>query len=182
VVDDVDIKEKKERADRQQRRLISDGTSHGQPMDGIGKDRLGKVRLGYDSIGNEHIIVDSIESSTPTFKFASQFSSAEFRATKYLIDLMIKNNPKVKVPKPETKQFEVWCESMDKLHRIDKMSWDDIKTIVDFSQNDQFWQSNILSTSKLREKKDTLILQLSRNKPKDTFGRQMEEMKGWDLG
>ena len=47
VVPDVELLEAKERADR---KLINDGTSHGQPMVGIGKDRLGKDRLGKDRL------------------------------------------------------------------------------------------------------------------------------------
>ncbi|EJO5348379.1 hypothetical protein NRP93_002503 [Clostridium botulinum] len=45
VIPDVPLMESKERADRKKY-----GTSQGQPMDGIGKDRLGKV-IGKDNIG-----------------------------------------------------------------------------------------------------------------------------------
>jgi len=125
------------------------------------------------------IVEDSKES--PTFKFADDFNSAQFRCVKYLITAMQKNNPSVKVPKPETKSFDTWCDSIDKLNRIDNISWEQIKQLIDFSQNDNFWKSNILSASKLREKKDTLILQSKRTEKNDPFTKQIEDMKGWDI-
>ena len=42
IVGDVELIERRERADRKKPILLTDGTSQGQPMDGIGKDRLGK--------------------------------------------------------------------------------------------------------------------------------------------
>ncbi|MDD7374044.1 MAG: hypothetical protein PUG61_09600 [Sarcina ventriculi] len=42
VVPDIELLEPKERADR---KVLNNGTSHGQPMDSIGKDRLGKDRI-----------------------------------------------------------------------------------------------------------------------------------------
>lgn len=46
IVGDVEIKEKKERADRRKQILLTDGTSQGQPTDGIGKDSVVKSRKG----------------------------------------------------------------------------------------------------------------------------------------
>lgn len=46
VIPDASLLEPKERADRKKY-----GTSQGQPMDGIGKDRLGKVSIGKGNIG-----------------------------------------------------------------------------------------------------------------------------------
>jgi hypothetical protein len=51
VVGDVDIKQKKERADR--RKLLEIGTSQGQPKDGIGKVSLGKGSSGKVSKSND---------------------------------------------------------------------------------------------------------------------------------
>lgn len=49
-----------------------------------------------------------------------------------------------------------WHQAMDKLSRIDGYTPDQITQVIDWSQQDQFWSSNILSASKLREKFDTL--------------------------
>ena len=48
IIPEVELLEKKPRADRLPKPMDVHGTSQGQPMDGIGKDRLGKDRLGKD--------------------------------------------------------------------------------------------------------------------------------------
>lgn len=50
IVPWIELVEPKERADRKNRHI--GGTSHGQPMDGTGKDRIGKVSLVENSIDN----------------------------------------------------------------------------------------------------------------------------------
>lgn len=55
VVPEVELLEKKDRADVKKttgRPVDVQWTTNGQPMDGIGKDRLGKVSIGKDSIDN----------------------------------------------------------------------------------------------------------------------------------
>ena len=58
VIPEVEILEKKPRADRLPKQMDVHGTSHGQPMDGIGKDRLGKVSLDKDNIPIEEEYVN----------------------------------------------------------------------------------------------------------------------------
>ena len=54
VIPEVQLLESKERADRKKEdieiSMFEGGTSHGQPMDGIGQVRLGKVRIMIDLI------------------------------------------------------------------------------------------------------------------------------------
>ncbi|WP_146070939.1 hypothetical protein [Arthrobacter sp. B1805] len=49
-----------------------------------------------------------------------------------------------------------WKQAADRLIRIDGYTPDQIRQVIDWSQHDEFWQGNILSMSKLREKFDTL--------------------------
>ena len=42
-------------------------------------------------------------------------------------------------------------------------SWQEIRDLIDFSQDDDFWRANILSAGKLREKCVQLENQMSRN-------------------
>ena len=53
VIPDIEILGKKPRADRQPKMIDNNGTSQGQPMDGIGKVRLGKDSIGKNSIPTE---------------------------------------------------------------------------------------------------------------------------------
>lgn len=45
---------------------------------------------------------------------------------------------------------------MDLIFRIDRRSAADVEAVIRFAQADPFWQSNILSVGKLRDKYDTL--------------------------
>ena len=51
IVPEVKLLESKPRADR---RVKNNGTSNGQPRDGIGKDRIGKDKLVQDRIGEDN--------------------------------------------------------------------------------------------------------------------------------
>ena len=69
IVGDVEIVEKRERADRKQPILLEDGTSQGQPKDGIGKVRLGKDSLVNDSKDNK----ESGRFTPPTLEEVSDY-------------------------------------------------------------------------------------------------------------
>lgn len=57
--------------------------------------------------------------------------------------------------------INAWAKEIDKMVRIDKRSEQDIKDVLNFATNDSFWQSNILSTAKLRKHFDRLYIQMS---------------------
>ncbi len=73
-----------------------------------------------------------------------------YKAALYLDNHICKRFPSQK-PSDEHR-LQSWADAFDKCHRIDGQSWDDISSVLRFSQNDSFWQSNILSGSKFREK------------------------------
>ena len=60
-----------------------------------------------------------------------------------------------------------WHQAMDRLNRIDGYTPEQIRQVIDWSQQDEFWQGNILSAPKLREKFDQLKTRMlnERNKP-----------------
>lgn len=78
--------------------------------------------------------------------------------TNHLIFWMKQNNSKAKVPT----SLDKWNDEMDKLERIDKYDYTQIRTAIDWCQQDSFWKSNILSVPKLREKMSTIVLQMQR--------------------
>lgn len=80
--------------------------------------------------------------------------SIEMSLTLELIYLMKQNNQNVRIPKDLNK----WAAEIDKMIRLDSRTPEDIRRVIYFSQKDPFWQCNILSTKKLREKFDTLYL------------------------
>lgn len=102
--------------------------------------------------------------------------SLEFKLSLSLRQYILKNNEKARVP--EIEGLQTWCSEFDKILRIDKRELEDLKKVLVYSQTDSFWQSNVLSPSKLREKFDTLLMQSNnKQKPKTseaTRGRASE--------
>lgn len=62
----------------------------------------------------------------------------------------------------------------------DERTEEQIRYLIEWSQSNSFWKSNILSTKKLREKATTLIRQIKAEKAKENspkrYGRSREEV------
>jgi hypothetical protein len=71
-----------------------------------------------------------------------------------LRDLILLNNPKGKTPKDLT----VWARDIDRMIKLDNRTELEIINVMEFSQRDSFWKTNILSVGKLRQQFDQLYL------------------------
>lgn len=91
-------------------------------------------------------------------------TSNEFQLSKYLFELIRKNNPKAKEP-----NFQTWSKQFDLMIRVDKRDVQEIKDLINWSQNDSFWYKNILSPQKLRKQYDQLIVKTSDDKTVGNF-------------
>lgn len=81
--------------------------------------------------------------------------STEYRLAELLLNEILKRNSNHKKPNLQT-----WAKDIDKLIRIDERPKSQIHDIIQWCQKDSFWQNNILSTKKLREKFDQLSLKM----------------------
>jgi hypothetical protein len=109
----------------------------------------------------EHEENEPIESSDNSKK-EPKYTECDppYRAAVYLRNRILENNARARVPTedPEDKLMQKWAQEMDRLHRIGPpggsqgYSWKEIREIIDFCQDDDFWRANILSAAKLREK------------------------------
>lgn len=80
--------------------------------------------------------------------------SDEFRLAKLLLDLIRERYPEFKEP-----DLQRWAKVVDLMIRRDEgRSPQKIEATIRAAQTDPFWQNNILSTGKLREKYDQLRL------------------------
>jgi len=87
-------------------------------------------------------------------KFSDE--SIEFLLASELYNLILDNNPKFKTP-----NLQSWAKSIDLMIRADKRNATEIREVIRWCQKDNFWQGNILSTNKLREKYDQLTMKMS---------------------
>ena len=79
--------------------------------------------------------------------------SIEYKLASLLFELITKRNPTHKQP-----NLQAWAKEIDLMIRVDSRSPEAIEQIIKLCQADPFWQNNILSTKKLREKFDQLSL------------------------
>lgn len=72
--------------------------------------------------------------------------------------LSIKSNyPNLKLKEPNGK----WASDIEKIHRLDGYSWEDIIKTAAWSQRDNFWKQNIQSGASLRRQFSKLLVKTS---------------------
>lgn len=76
-----------------------------------------------------------------------------------MYDKILIIDPKFKASESKLKG---WAADIEKLIRLDARSPDEIKAVVEWVYQDQFWKGNILSGGKLREKFTQLLAQMQR--------------------
>ena len=74
---------------------------------------------------------------------------------------ILANDDKAREP-----NLERWAKELDKIHRLDGRSWEDIERLIVFAQEDEFWRANCLSPTKLRAKATTLVMQMAKQPSK----------------
>ncbi|MEB9381660.1 hypothetical protein P4J09_27150 [Bacillus cereus] len=95
------------------------------------------------------------EKKTPRHKF----ETCDTNGAKYLFEKIKGNNPKQKEP-----NFDNWANEFRLMRERDNREPQEIKDVIDWCQADPFWQGNILSPKKLREKFDQLTIQMNSKK------------------
>jgi hypothetical protein len=86
-------------------------------------------------------------------------NSIEFRLANLLLQVILKR-------KPDFRKLNIqqWAKHIDAMIRLDKRTPEQIEGVIRWTQQDPFWQNNILSTAKLREKFDQLEMKKNASK------------------
>ena len=113
------------------------------------------------SIEDNNIVATPAEPKPATVSF--QDGSFEIRCVDMIINSCLKTFPNSKVPQSLTDK-QKWAVEIDRMKRIDKRSEEDIVNALDYAITDSFWQTNIRSAKKFREKFETLIVQSRKNR------------------
>lgn len=90
-----------------------------------------------------------------------KYKSEHLELATYLFEKIRQNNPNAKKPNLNT-----WAVTIERLERIDERPLPEIKEVIDWCQADEFWCSNILSATKLREKYDQLYMRMKKDASK----------------
>ena len=109
---------------------------------------------------DNNIVATPAEPKPATVSF--QDGSFEIRCVDMIINSCLKTFPNSKVPRTISEK-QKWAIEIDRMKRIDKRSEEDIVNALDYALTDSFWQTNIRSAKKFREKFETLIVQSRKN-------------------
>lgn len=87
-----------------------------------------------------------------------KFETCDMQLAELLFSRIKENNPEHKKP-----NLEKWANDMRLMRERDKRNEEQVKYLINWTQNHDFWHANILSPAKLREKFDTLVAQVKRD-------------------
>ena len=99
------------------------------------------------------------------------YGSETHQACNLLADLIEANGSR----RPQV--TDRWLTDMERLHKIDERSWEQITKAIEWCQADDFWRGNIMSPGKLRKQYDQLRLAAQRNTKQSKFTKTMDWLK-----
>jgi uncharacterized protein YdaU (DUF1376 family) len=119
----------------------------------------------------EPVIKDPIVSAKPK----QNFSDGDMAFVNGMLNLLIQSNPKFKQPNKDT-----WANTVRLMRERDDLTHEEMASVFTWANNDEFWSSNILSPSKLRDKWNTLLAQSSsKQKPKSKTSNNADNIQEW---
>lgn len=132
----------------------SQTTENGRFSHNIIQLSVGGNTVGGNSAGGESATINNRITKERITKERECACAAEaYELSELLHQKILANKPTRVIT---TNWRDSWAADIDKLHRIDKREWEQIRTIIEWSQDDTFWWKNILSGRTLREKFDRL--------------------------
>ena len=157
------------------KRLDSSMTSNVKMRELIKKIRLDKnnpLNKSHDSVMMESDLVmqedtrleekrrdktkELIVSSDTKKESGKKYSDDDVKCAQWIYKRLLSKNPNHKKP-----NFDTWANDIRKMREIDNRSHKEICILFEWSFNDEFWSSNILSPAKLRDKFDQLLIKAS---------------------
>ncbi len=92
-------------------------------------------------------------------------NSDEFRLSSLLLDLIIHRKSDYRDGQSGCRDVTLqrWTVHVDRMIRLDRRKPERIEKVIRWSQQDDFWQNNVLSTEKLRKHFDRLEMEMNKN-------------------
>ena len=145
------------------------------------EDNSSKIEKVTSSVTESSVTVtqeNKIENKNNKFKYICPES---IELCELLINYCKRDNPNFS---KTTEQINKWTNEIGKIHFLDNYSWDDIKRVIDFVKNDNFWNSNIMSGDKLRIKMDQLYVKSKDNNSQNNYQNKkikpdLNDQSGW---
>ncbi|ATO28656.1 Replication protein O [Bacillus atrophaeus] len=91
-----------------------------------------------------------------------KYEICDMENAEYLFKEIFKNNPDAKKP-----NLEKWANEFRLIRERDKRTDKQIKYLINWSQQDSFWKTNILSPASLRKQFDRLVTKIKSDKEQE---------------
>lgn len=129
---------------------------------------------------SQSLTENTTETTTKKKTSCQKFSTSDLENAKLLFELMLLNNPSAKEP-----NLEKWANDFRLMREKDNRTDEQIKYLINWTQKDDFWSTNILSPAKLRKQFDALIVKIkkekAKNQPKVVKGKKELREEDFDL-
>jgi hypothetical protein len=102
--------------------------------------------------------VSSMQDENPSPRTVKPPSEEAVALASLLRERIVQNNPTARTSEGQPIR---WAREADVMMRRDNRSPEQIRQLIEWSQQDEFWKTNILSMGKLREKFDQLTVRRS---------------------
>ena len=150
------------------RKMLGDiKVNHDAVMTQSAKPMQDKTRLDENRIDKEKE-VDQVQASPKPSK--NKFSDRHLMFAEAMYSRFLESNETFKKP-----NLESWANTIRLTIESDKRAEGDLWAVFDWANRNNFWCSNILSASKLRDKYDQLLMQMKSESTKQQstdFGQQ----------
>ena len=104
-------------------------------------------------VAPEHNTITKDKDNTKTKAIAKIVNKEAIESTELLASLILKNYEWVKITEANK---QTWSQDIEKINRIDGHHYSMINEVIRWSQSDSFWNKNIRSGAKLRDKFEKL--------------------------
>lgn len=111
---------------------------------------------------SQSLTENTTETTTKKKTSCQKFSTSDLENAKLLFELMLLNNPSAKEP-----NLEKWANDFRLMREKDNRTDEAIKYLINWTQKDDFWSTNILSPAKLRKQFDALVVKIKKEKAKN---------------
>lgn len=109
--------------------------------------------------------------------------SVHYKAALYIRSKVLKINPKCKVPKDNPEALEKWADTIRLTIERDKRTIEEMRQIVEFVFEDDFWCTVVQSPTGLRKNWDKIWVKMQKShkfKSKGmSYNEQMDVLKEW---
>lgn len=132
-------------------------TDNGKPA--TINNNLSNNDLNNIELNNINTLVPTNVDDTKVKKSKYKYSDEDMVLSKLLFQYIRNLDAKAKEP-----NFEYWANAVRLMREVDKRSYEEIKEVIIWCQNDDFWQGNILSTTKLRQQFSKLLIRMNKER------------------